>query len=283
MATGAFAFGRTYVDPPAITPTGRGLLHIADVRDVAEGSPEMRGWTFDSDSGEVVVNDVAFSGGIYSTTAMTDDADESNLYSSDDPFTIYGSYAGVMPIRDVEEANARAKGRLEIGEGLAVERHFWADTLAKHAAGNLLRSGTAVSPKLGLGLLAEWSGSHYAGVPLFHAGLRGVNELAAQQLAVLPDDGALPASTKGGGVLVPGAGYTAQPTINTKADGSGTAITPSADQVWLFASGVPVLYRDPITEAAAPKWSINQVRAFAQRTYTPGVDGPVAAVLITLT
>lgn len=281
MATGAFAFGRTYVDPPRVIPSGRGLLYAAEVRDVAAGSPEMRGFTFDSDSSETTVGVVSYTGSINSTSGLTDDPNESILYSSDDPFTIYGSYAGVMPIRNPEEANARAAKRLALGEGIGVERGFWVNTLAKHANGNILRA-TAVTPKLGLGLLLEWAGLHYAGTPLVHMGVRAANELAGGQLLNFPEEGA--PTSKGGAIIVPGSGYTVASTVNTNADGtSGTAVTPTADQAWLFTSGTPLLYRDPVTSLVAPKWSINQVRAFAERQYTAGVDGQVAAVLINLT
>lgn len=282
MATSVMPYGRTYVDPPGLTPSSRGLLYTAEVRTVADSDPALRGFVFDSDSGENAVDVVSFTGSADSTNTMADNPDESNLYASDDSFTVFGSYAGVMPIRSVEEANARAAKRLQNGEYIGVEKAFWSGTLAKHAAGNLLAAGAAVSPTIGVGLLLEWGARYYAGVPYLHTGLRAANQFASLQMVDLPGLGETP-DLRGGGMLVPGAGYYSQLTINTAADGSGTAITPTANQVWAFASGKPLLYRGSILPTSAPAWSINQVHAFAQRTYTPGVDGPVAAVLITLT
>lgn len=273
MATSAFGYGlRVPVPPPAVVPSGRGLLFAADVRDVPDGAPELRGYYFDSDSAETTVGVVSYNGTIHDTGAMADNQDIPQ-YQSDDPFSVFGAFTGTMPIRSAEEANARAAARLKIGEGLGVEKAFWNGTLALHAAGNVLNGGTAVTAKLGVGLLMEWAGKNYAGVPLLHAGLRAVNELSSLQLVDLTGEGV--PSVKGGAVLVPGAGYYDTPSI------SGT--TPAANQVWVFASGRPLLYRGNITPTVAPAWSINQVRAFAQRTYTPGVDGLVAAVLVNLT
>lgn len=278
MAQGILPYGRSWVQPPSITPSGRGLLYAADVREVADDDPALRGFAFDSDSNEMALSTVGFSGSADHTNSLTDNTD-APIFTSDDPFSVYGSFAGTMPVRDPEQANARAAARLRQGEGYAAEQAFWTATLAAHAAGRVL-SATAVSPKLGLGLLLEWAGKNYAGIPYIHAGVRAVNELAALQLVNTPDEGA--PTIKGGSFLVPGTGYFATPTINTAADGSGTAVTPSTNQVWLFASGRPVLYRGQIGAEVAPKWSINQVRAYAIRTYTPGVDGYVAAVPITL-
>lgn len=280
MAQGAFAWGRTYVDAPEFTPTGGGLLYAAEIREVADGAPELRGYSFDSDAAEVNVGTTAFSGDVNTTGALTP-GDNTQLSVSDDPFTIYGAFSGTMPIRTEEEALARAAERLALGEGVGVERAFWKGILAKQAAGNLLRGTTAVKADIGLGIVAEYMGEHFNGVPHFHAGRRLSNKLAGLQLVNLPDEGN--ASIKGGGALVNGAGYAAKTAINTAADGSGTAVTPTTDQVWLVATGSPLFYRGPVGPSGHAKFSINQVSAYAQRTYVPSIGGPVVAVLIDLT
>lgn len=282
MATALMPYGRTYVDPPELVPSARGLLYAAEVRTVSDDDPALRGFVFDSDSGENTVGVTVFTGSPDSTTALVDNPDESNLYVSDDPFTVYGSYAGVMPIRSQEEANKRAAARLTNGEYIGAEKAFWNGTLAVHAAGNILAAGAAVTPTIGVGLLLEFGARNYAGVPFLHAGLRAANQFASLQMVDMPGLGQTP-DLRGGGTLIPGAGYYDVPTINTIAGGTGTAVTPAANQVWAFVSGKPLLYRGQVIPTGAADWQHNQVHAFVQRTYTPGVDGPVAAVLIDLT
>lgn len=277
MASGRWSYGtKTYVEAPAFTPTGGGLLDLAEVRDVEPGNPALRGYMFETELAEVALGTV--SGFTQSSTAVMPEGDGHSYEVSADPFTVFGSAALDQGAGATEaEMRTRAERRLELGEGLAAERALWETGGILPTQATVVR-GTATKTKIAVGLLAEWWGASNNGVPFFQAGLRIASDVAAQQLVEFNEEDA---QVKGGAALIVGRGYYAKTTIG--------AVTPSADQAWLYISGKPLLYRGSVgvTSAsgiASPTATTNnRVVAFASRTYVPSVDGVIGAVLVDLT
>lgn len=267
------AVANTYVAAPDFTPAAGGLLAAAQIREVGNDDPAMRGYMFDSDSAEVALGTVAFSS-INATTTLTT-GDGPVYYTSGSPFSVYAGFdfAPLSGASD-QEAQDRAAARLKLGEGLAVETEFWTVMLAATGVANVISAGTAYKPLQALGLVAEYMGLHFNGVPFFHAGRRVSTALAGNQLVNLPDMG--DASVKGGGLLVNGAGY-----VDKTGPTGATAAT--ANQAWLYASGTPLLYRAEPVPVFAPDYAHNQRSAWMERTYVPSIDGPTVAILVDLT
>lgn len=277
MASGRWSYGNgTYVEAPSFTPTGGGLLDLAEVRTVASGDPALRGYIFESELPETALGTV--SGYVQSSTAALNEGLGHQYENSFDPFTVYGAFGIDAGAGDtVADAQTRAQRRLELGEGLATELALWNTGGILPTQANVVRTGP-LKAKLAVGLLAEWWAASNNGVPYFHAGRRVTNEIAASQLTDFTADDA---SVKGGGALINGAGYSAKTTIAT--------VTPSADQAWLFISGKPLLYRGGIGLTAQNGFAgpaataNNRTTAFALRTYVPSIDGPIGVVLVDLT
>lgn len=279
MAVTQFGYPRrTYTEAPPLLPPRGGLLDAAFIKDVGAGDPLLRGFIYESHATDVTADDVTFT----SVSAISDAtfATDGDLVftTSLNPFTISSEiHLGLLDETYAGTVQERAQARFALAEGIKVETEIWTGALSTAGSTTLLRSGTALKPSRAIGLLAEWIGTRYAGVPHFHAGRRVSNEIAASQLTVLPDDGTKAAQVKGGGVLVNGAGY-----IDKAGPTGATAAT--ADQAWLYVTGNPVLVRGPvILTPTAPDYAHNLDRAFAIRTYVPSLDGPIAAVLVDLT
>lgn len=274
MAQGVRPYGTSYVTAPDFTPATGGLLQVATVRTVNDYDPALRGFIFDSDSSETALGTVDYVTGatINMNTAAMSEGDGHLYKTSRDPFTVYGAFELSLPLTTAAEAQTRAENRLAIGESIAVEAGVWNGALPGLAAGNILNSGTATPAKKALGILAEYLGHTFGGVPYFHGGRRLSNELAGLQLVNLPDTG--DAFVKGGGLLVNGGGYFGKNGPDSK--------TATADQVWLYGTGTPLLYRSPVLVLESPKPKTNREAAYALRTYVPAFDGPVAAILVDL-
>lgn len=277
MASGRWSYGNgTFVDAPTFHPAGGGVLDVAEVRDVQSGDPALRGYTYETELGDIALGTVT--GYAQSSTAAMAEGQSHNFELSFDPFTIYAAAGVDAGAGDTEASVAeKAQRRFELAEGLTVERAMWETGGILPAQASLLRSGNPIRTKLAIGILAEWYAQNTNGTPYFWGGRRIANEIAANQLV---DFDVADAEVKGGGALINGAGFFAKTTI--------AGVTPSADQVWLYATGTPLLYRGTVGTTSGgfnqPTASANnRLVAFASRTYVPSIDGPVAAVLVDLT
>lgn len=277
MASGRFSYGNaTFVDAPTFHPAGGGVLDVAEVRDVVSGDPALRGFTYETELSDVGLGTVT--GFVQSSTSPLAEGASHSYETSFDPFTIYGAAGVDSGAGDTLQSVAeKAERRLTLAEGLTVERAMWEAGGILPTQATVLRSGAAIRTKLAVGILAETYAQNTNGTPYFWGGRRVANEISAQQLV---DFDVADAELKGGGALINGAGFFAKTTIG------GT--TPSADQVWLFASGTPLLYRGSVGVTSAHGASNsagmnNRLLGFAQRTYVPSIDGPVYAVLVDLT
>lgn len=276
MASSPFNYSRaTPVAAPSFLPTEGGLLDAAQVVEVKAGDPRLRGYYFESHAGEVDLDDVTYDD-LKAIEALPDaEGEDLDFVTSLDPFTMAKSFDLTFIAAGLEPLEQRVSDFIKHAEARKVERKVWAGALPTAAAANVLHGGAALKPIKAVGLALEWIADHFAGVPYLHAGRRVATEIAGAQLTVLPDDGMALAAIKGGGRLVNGAGYSAKTAIG--------AVTPTADQAWLFVSGTALLMRGPLTVTPeAPGYEVDRDRRTAFRTYVPSLDGAVAAVLVDL-
>lgn len=257
--------GARYVEAPTITRTSGGILDRAQVIDIVGGDlNELMGVMYESDSCwpvRLVTLDV---NSCVSTAAKTFDAFG---FETGTPFHIY---AGVDCSVLAGNFEAKATTRLELGETRAVEKQLWENTFRTEAV-NITPAGGAVSPKVALGLLEEFAGASYAGVPTLHVGKRGAVFLASENLLKL--DAAEPV-TVGGSIVVPGSGY-------TSLIGPG-GVVATATEVWVYMTGHIVLRRGPITTIPAIDQYTNSSIVLAERTYVPTVDCFTVAIRMSL-
>jgi hypothetical protein len=153
-----------------------------------------------------------------------------------------------------EEYAARARRKLEGGEGRAVERAL---------EGAFLQGGTPVATSPADDLVAAIAAleqilyQNYAGLPLIHASRAITTRLIAARLAFPQPDG----------------------TVET---GQGTPIA-NGDYLsdFLYGTGQVNIWQGPIVDRQAVDPEYNRARALAERIYSITIDGPVYAVDIT--
>lgn len=177
-----------------------------------------------------------------------------------EPFAVYhGIELGMMqPEAGFEQM---ASDALEAGQGWAVERYFLEQELSTRVD-ITPTPGTPVSGPQAVGLLEEYAGNNYMGLPTLHVGRFGA--------ALLPDQfewesGSFTGRTEQGSLLANGAGYTRD-----------SATFP---QFWAYVTGQVTVHRTKIRTYIGFDQVANRKIALAERVYVITTEGPVAGVL----
>lgn len=157
--------GRTFVDAPTVKPTALGLYSVAELRP-APGH-DLMGIAYQSEAG--------FTGdfvGLDPESCISTDEKVADgfLWVSGTAVHLFAA-AECTPLGNDEEFAGVAKARLDQSEEFLAERHFW-ENLLPEGATDITPGGTAVSPRIGLGLLEEYVGQLYRGLPTLHIGKR---------------------------------------------------------------------------------------------------------------
>lgn len=183
----------------------------------------------------------------------------------------FGIYHGVecFIADDVAERAGRAERSFTLMESHHVEEKLW-PILADKAV-DITPAGGPVKPKLALGLLLEYAGSNYPGVPMLHFGRILAPVLVSEKLV---EEGESDAAAVGGAQYINGTGYT------SRIGPDGVDAGPGA--VWVYISGQVRLWRTPfVTNEAyyAPK---NKHLAITEREYVATVETFVAGIRVSL-
>jgi hypothetical protein len=190
--------------------------------------------------------------------------DDAKVYANPEetcgePFTVYkGIGCDILG----EPYDQLAQDALTRGESVPVENAFYQLFLA----GAPQLTTDAVCPKVALGLLEQYAGANYTGVPVIHTTRLGATVLAAEDLAVPGIDMML--STPLGSPVVAAAGWTAGP------DGT----EPATGDFWMYATGHVVAHRSPIEVFAGRDTDTNESLAIAERAWSITAECFVVAV-----
>lgn len=229
-----------------------------------------------------VTNGVAsgpFTASAHSTKEL--DSDVIGVTSST-PLVAYNLQA-CAAVGSINQAIARARRSLELGEGRVLESVFEGLLLAD-ATDVSSTPGTAVDLVDGLAQLEEYAASVYGGTPTFHMA-RGMATRLASRAALLRVGAGL--ETVLGGKVAAGGGYAGSAEL---ADGT---TTPGTGETWLYATGTVALWKGEMIEqgpvfvdnqpasAGATRSMTNQTRALAERPMVVGYECFAAAVLVT--
>jgi hypothetical protein len=190
----ALTRGVVEIDSPEITlaPTVLDVVPVATVAD----SHQLMGVQYEAE-GFYPASPVALNADDCIASAEKT-ADGLQFVDGEDPFHVYSAVAcGLFPAGT--DYQAKSNERLLRGEGYLVERHLWEDIFRERAV-DLTPAAGAVSVVVGLGILEEYAGKNYSGVPIVHSGRRGAVALQAKNLI---EDG----ETKTGSLFVNGGGY----------------------------------------------------------------------------
>ena len=258
--------GRTYVQPPTLTPAEGGIFQAAEVVDVS--GHELMGVAYDSEGTynlETVDADLATC-----ITAALAEPEGFSLVESEDPFEVNAAVKCFASGGSEQEYLDEAERRITASSQREVEQWLW-EVIFPAKAVDITPGGTAVKAKLGLGLLQEYAGKVYNFVPTLHFGKLTGTFLASADLVKFDED---EAAVQGGAQAVNGAGYF------SKAGPGGVAAGPG--EAWLYMTGQIVLRQSEISTYVATEHEKNQRVAYGLRTYLATIDGFVAAIKITL-
>lgn len=254
-----------WVDGPAITPVTGGIITVAPPRDITDPHA-VYGINWESE--------IAGAGGFVIPNA--DDCNGPTGVKSADGFqyvegTPFPIYHGVKckPIGDNADYLAHARRNLELNEGFLIEQRLW-NKFLPDAATDLNPAG-AVKPKIALGLLAEYAGTQYRGVPVLHFGRRLGVYLAGEQLVKQDESDAAAA---GGAQYVNGAGY-------TSLAGPG-GVTAAASEAWCYITGQLALWHTPVVANETFDPAKNTALAIAERTIIASVESFVVGIRVSL-
>lgn len=184
-----------------------------------------------------------------------------------EPFVIYRGVEVNLFARD--NAKALVEETFAAGETYAVERGLQRTTLNPNAVDITPTPGTPVSTKVGVGLLEQYAGDYYGGLPMLHVNRFGTAVLAGD----LEVDDQFRLTTKQGTPVANGAGYSAT--------GPGD-VAAAAGQFWVYVTGQVNLWRSDVSVHVTDDMINNQTHALAERSYVPTVECLVAAVLVTV-
>lgn len=264
----AFPQGQTYVDPPTLVPLEGGLFGAAEVKPF--GSPHEA-------FGVIYESEACAPGNLVDMTAATciaTAAQETDGFHfvTGGPLNIYAGVACNL-FGGYERAKPAALRRLNASAQRLVERSLWEKIFPSASNGtvDLTPAGGAVKPKIGLGLLEEYAGSHYDAVPIIHAGKRASVFLASEGVVSFDAD---KAKIAGGALFANGQGY-------TNLSGPGNVVA-GTNEVWVYATGAIVIRHGDIRELEAVAPQTNDLVAYAQETYVPTIDCFTAAIRVKL-
>lgn len=267
--------GRTYVPAPRFAQRNDGLLALADVRDVPIGDPILRGLAFELES-TASVADLDYTGATVNATADIAAFSDLTIQDGLTGFTVYAGAEFNALVAGEYDPIQRATERLLTGEETRVEKTLWDLFLGGHSTDITPTPGTAVKPIAALGLLAEYAGIHYNGLPTFHAGRRATTTLSANWVLERDQLGGHYVCSDGA-PLIAGDGYYG----TTSPDGTHA---PTATQAYVYVTGTPLLYRSAIDVYRPPiQPSTNGDRTVAYREYVPVIEAFSAGILVDLT
>jgi hypothetical protein len=250
--------------PDSKTKVG-GNVNVKDLTYVANGSYTITvtGPDYFRQSIDIVVA----GGNLVETVSTAEKIFAELTHQHGDPFPVYKGI-GCYLFNHTEHA-PKATRSLEIGEQRAVEERVWNYELAKAAIDLTPVSGTAVEARVALGILEEYAGTIYGGVPVVHTGKRGAIMLATQQIA---NTELGITSTVNGSLVANGNGYTSP-------FGPG-GVVAGAGELWLYISGPVHIWRGDVTVSEAFILETNQHVALAERYYVVVVEQFAAAILM---
>lgn len=262
----------------ATTYNGAGFTH--GYADPGDYIVEVRGSNGYRASFAVTVVDATASGPFDGVVDAVKVAEDGIGIVTSSPFVVY--HLSTCRLVGREDAEARARRALELGEGRAVEQAFAdlfttaaldpdpdVDALAVDVTPT---PGTAVDVVTGLGLLEQYAGQNYGGVPTFHMTRNLATNLIAR--GSLEPVGDL-LRTKLRSKVAAGAGYEGVEPVEGVTAGDGEA--------WLIVTGTVVVRRSPTIETgevptlAAPT---NEFSVLAERPESIGFECFAAAVLV---
>ena len=264
----AMTSGRTRVTAPTVAPAP-GIFDVSAPQTLSEGDiHQLMGVEYESESC-VPINFVTLDPDSCIATAAKET--EGLFFEQGDPFHIYAAVECNLFLSGEYESKAAA--RLEAGEQRAVEEQLWEHTFRDRAV-NLTPAGGAVSATIALGLLEEYAGTVYGGIPTVHAGHRLTVHLAAKGLVKGTE---LATKSK----FVSGAGYTGVTGPDDEAVPPAPVVA-GVNEVWMYITGEVALRRGPTRTFTATETVTNDLMALAERSYVPTVDCMVGAILVTL-
>jgi hypothetical protein len=181
-----------------------------------------------------------------------------------DPVTVYGGYECSAISDTHEEAVARAREQLRMGEQRALEEWFMSNALCQMAQGNdLTPASGALSVQQAVAALEGWLAETYGGEGLLHVPAAAAALLGCCNVVTRTRDTQCPETLMGNGVIF-GSGYAAN------VGGTGCTEAP-AGEAWLYITP-PVRVRQdavqvyPPTEAGSIDTRLNDRRVLAERT-----------------
>ena len=247
------------VSAPAIEPARGGLLRLANVIP-DDGRAALQGVTFQAPSREAPAITT------WAADLVDGDWDRSAPLTGA-AFTIYRALEGDLAEDGSLEPIAREV--FTEAETLAVEAGL--QPVMNTAATDITPViGTAIPPARALGLIEQYMGANYTGRPLLHSNRNGATILGSARLLWPSPEGLVSIQES---MLANGAGY--------GATGPG-ALAATATQFWLYGTGQVNLWQGPLAAVGAPEPEYNQTRVLVQRQYVPIIEGPVAAVLVSV-
>jgi hypothetical protein len=258
--------GRTFVQPPTLTPTEGGIFQAAEVLPV--GVHELMGVYYAAQSThqlESVNADLATC-----IEAALAEPEGFNFVESEEPIVVNTAVKCWLSGGTEQEYLDEAGRRVDESSQHSVERWLWEKVFPAKAI-DITPEGGAVKPKAGLGIALERVARDYNFVPTVHFGIRLGVSLVGGELVKF-DSGE--ASAVGGAKAVNGGGYFSKTGPGGKVAG--------ANEAWLYVTGQIVLRESDVSTYVADDLKHNTRIAYGLREYIPTIDGPVVAILTTL-
>jgi hypothetical protein len=250
--------------PPQPPKRSTDLLSIANVVDMADGTWEM-GVQWDLDScGEVGSYD-----GICMPSGETKDF-TGLVVGEGLPFVVHAGVECGMFSREREIAAARA--RLAAHEATEVEKRL-VDRYIVHPAAQIDSDAKEMPAALGLleDLIAEYGFEGIIQMP------PSVAALAAQKGLLFREGGRT--VTYLGTPIATGHGYTRRMRVPV-GNGTGTDVTPTDSQGWIWVTGAIELMRGPVKVTEAVDTATNVRMVLAERIYVPKIDCLIGGALV---
>lgn len=163
----------------------------------------------------------------------------------------------------------RAVRSFALMESHHIEEQLW--PLLASKAEDITPASGPVKPKLALGLLLEYAGKVYPGVPMLHFGRILAPVLVSEKLV---EEGEADAAAVGGAQYINGAGYYDR----TGPDG----VEAGDGAVWVYISGQVRLWRTPTVTNEAYSLENNKQLAITEREYVVTVESFVAGIRVSL-
>jgi hypothetical protein len=289
---------RTYVPPPAVTPSPNGLLSAVDLRPSADTFWRLgTTWQDTCPTGGTTLETCYPSAPAVTGTSFTKSANATRSNWGATPFTIYAEVDCSAPaFWDDQEAYVRAA--FERVEQWQLERVFWTGNVAgvaNAALPHLASTAAVIEQGLGYTTTLQLATTQVTGAALAAPvalglledalancllGVQGVIHVPNDIAPMLAADGLLTRDgprirTWNGNLVVVGNGYP-----RTGPDGSD----PGMGYGWIYATGPVFAYRSDVNVLLQNNSSLsrtdNTVKAIAERTYLLGYDCCLFAALV---